>query len=97
MLESSFLEFLHPLAVSHCLGFCGIQALINVTLDFFDRRAVVAKLLAENLSLLRKSHLRVLFSRLDDLVHGLKTLLDLLHESALALKTQPLVLLKLVQ
>ena len=58
---------------------------------------MVAKLLAQNLSLLGKSHLRVLLGRLDYLVHSLKTLLDLLHESALALKTQPLVLLKLVQ
>ena len=95
--ESCFLEFLHPLADSHSISFCSVQALVHITLYFFDGRALIAKLLAQNLRLLRKSNLRVFLCRFYDLVHGLEALLDLLHESALTLKTQPLVLFKLVQ
>ena len=68
----------------------------HVTFYFVDSLILCAKLLSNDLRLLRKRHLTMLFGRFNNLVHGLQPFLDLLHQSALTFESKPLIRLELV-
>ena len=69
----------------------------HIALYFFECLVLGADLLADDCSLVCQIDISLFLGSFDDLIHSVETVLDLLHEAALALKPLPLIILHLVK
>ena len=97
MLQGCLLQVKQPLLrLAHLLLNNALTAK-HVALHLIQRLVLSADLIRDHCCGVRKAHIILFFRTLDDLIHSVETVLDLLHEAALSLQVLPFVVLHLVK